>query len=97
MSGTSLLMHMLGYTDAETLSERFRDAVKYYSYDADDVNEMIRELNDTYDTKIPEAAPCCDASRLPTARSPADITSAAVACWSAGTIRMPSAGSARRA
>ena len=54
MSGTSLFLHMLGYVGGETLGTRFRDAVRVHGYDVDEVNEMIRELNDAYYMMIPE-------------------------------------------
>jgi len=45
---------MLGYTSAEVLGKRFRDAVYVHEYEVCIANRLIRVMNKRYDMDIPE-------------------------------------------
>jgi len=49
-----LYQHMLGYTSAEVLGKRFRDAVYVHEYEVCIANRLIRVMNKRYDMDIPE-------------------------------------------
>ena len=54
MNQTRLLIHMLGYETEETLTTRFRDAVKEYGYEPKIVNSVVQLFNTIYDTNVGE-------------------------------------------